>query len=152
MDFVRFQTNLFGTYNVISQTAKLISKSEPDKDGYRGVIISTAGIDGTKGCLAQTASGAASRGVMSMTRSFAKDFRKNGIRNVTITVGLFRTPMTNYLPVETQTNLAEKFMLAPHEFGDPDQYAHMAENVFMSPSINATCIDMSCGFEWSTYN
>lgn len=135
---------------MIRQTGKLISKSEPDMNGYRGVIINTAGIDGTKGCRSQVANGAASRGIMSMTRPFAEYFRKNGIRVVTITTGLFRTPIINFLPVDVQTNIAEYFMLAPHSIGDPDQYAHMVQSIVLSPHINGTCLDMSCGFQWNT--
>lgn len=150
MSFVRFQTNLFGTYNVIRQTAKLISKGEPDKNGQRGVIINTAGIEGTRGDKAQVATGAASRGIVSMTRPFAEDFRKNGIRVATITTGLFKTPLIDFLPIHVQTDFAEKFMLAPHCIGEPDQYAQMVWSIVMSPHINGTTIDMSCGFQISS--
>lgn len=135
---------------MIRQTAKLISKNEPDKNGHRGVIINTAGTEGIKAGRAQTPNGAASRGIMSMTRPLAEEFRKNGIRVVTITAGLFKTPIINFMPVAIQSVLAEKFMLAPHYIGDPDQYAHMVQSIVMSPHINGTSIDMSCGFKLCT--
>lgn len=135
---------------MIRQTAKLITKGEPDKNGHRGVIITTAGIEGTRGGRAQWATGAASRGIVSMTRPFAEEFRKNGIRIATITTGLFQTQLIDSLPIYVQTDIAETCMLAPHCIGVPDQYAQMVWSLVMSPHINGTTIDMSCGFQISS--
>lgn len=137
-------------YNVIQQSAPLIERNEPDKNGMKGIFINTAGVEGMRGIQCQLSIAAASNGIIKMTKPLATEFQEKGIRVVTISPGLFKTPFLDTIPVDLQTILAEHCMLAPNYTADPDQFAYMAQVIVLNPHINATTIDMSCGFNAGT--
>lgn len=139
------QTNVFGTYNVIRAAIKLIEKNEPDENGLRGVIINTAGIEGKKGHSGQVATAAASSGIIHITRPLAVQLREQGIRVVTISPGLFKTPLTDFLTPEVQETIERECFFGVNRFGDPDEFAHMVQTIILAPHINGTNIGMTCG-------
>ena len=57
-----------------------MSKGEPDADGERGVIISTASIAAFEGQIGQVAYSAAKAGIAGMTLTMARDLGSVGIR------------------------------------------------------------------------
>ena len=76
-----------GTFNVIRLLLPVIAKTEPDTDGYRGVIINTSsvlGLEGTSGFAAYSASKSA---VAGMTLPLAREFAPLGIRVLAIAPG-----------------------------------------------------------------
>jgi 3-hydroxyacyl-CoA dehydrogenase / 3-hydroxy-2-methylbutyryl-CoA dehydrogenase len=93
-DFTRlWNTNVVGTFNVMSRAAAVMLDNEPDEDGERGVIINTssvAGQDGTAGMLGYAATKAA---LIGMTLPAAREFAGRGIRVNTIIAGGFDTPI-----------------------------------------------------------
>lgn len=127
-----------------------MAKSEPDKNGFRGIFINTAGSEGIRGAHCQLATAAASNGIMKMTKPLAKSLHEKSIRVVTISPGFFKTPLIEFLPMHVQKDITQNSMLSPHFPGDPDQFAYMAQTIILNPHINATTIDMSCGLDMST--
>lgn len=141
----KFQTNLIGTYNVIRTTSKLMEKNQPDANGSRGVIINTAGVEAYRGHSGQLGTAAASNGIIKMTKPLAKDYLSSGIRVVTISPGIIKTALTDYFPPEVEQTISRECMLAPHRFGDPDEFAHLAYSIVLNPHINATNIELASG-------
>lgn len=139
------KTNLIGTYNVIRASVKLMQKNEPDESGFRGVIVNTAGIEGTRGQSGQAATAAASNGIIHMTRSLAIQLKQKGIRVVTISPGLFRTPLTDILVPEVEKTVERECFIGVHRMGDPDEFAYMVQTIIQAPHINGTNIKMACG-------
>ena len=56
------QVNLVGTFNVTKEAAAAMNADEPNEDGERGVIISTASIAAFEGQIGQAAYSAPSPG------------------------------------------------------------------------------------------
>lgn len=80
-----------------------------------------------------------------MTQPIAKDFAGQQIRCVTVAVGWIQTPFLNYIPEETQQSILRDCMVAPNNFGHPDQFAHLAQSIVLNPHINATTIELAAG-------
>lgn len=80
-----------------------------------------------------------------MTQPIAKDLGAAQIRCVTVAVGWVKTPYLNYIPPETQQIIMRDCMVAPQTFGDPDQFAFLAQSIVVNAHINATTIEFSAG-------
>lgn len=141
------QTNVLGTFNVTRLAVGLIGQNEPDENGLRGVIINTSGMEAFQGTLGQTSIAAASGAIHSMTRPLAVDFGDQGIRVVSIAPGFIKTPLIDYYPPETEENIASECIISPKRFGDPDEFAHVAQMIVTNPYINATTIELSAGIQ-----
>lgn len=122
-----------------------MQKNEPDENGFRGVIVMTAGIEGTNGQSGQTATAAASNGIIHMTRSLAVQLQPQGIRVVTISPGLIRTQLTDILVHEVEKTIERECLIGVHRMGDPDEFAYMVQTIMQAPYINGTNIKMACG-------
>ncbi|HEX2038697.1 MAG TPA: SDR family NAD(P)-dependent oxidoreductase, partial [Acidimicrobiales bacterium] len=97
--------NLFGTFNVLTQAAAVMAKTEPLEDNERGVVVNTASIAAFDGQIGQIAYAASKGGVVGMTLPAARDLSSVGIRVVTIAPGTFDTPMLALLPEEAREAL-----------------------------------------------
>ncbi|HNI81190.1 MAG TPA: SDR family NAD(P)-dependent oxidoreductase, partial [Rhodocyclaceae bacterium] len=75
--------NLIGSFNMIRLAAEIMSKSEPDEGGERGVIVSTASVAAFDGQLGQAAYAASKGGVVAMTLPIARELSRAGIRVMT---------------------------------------------------------------------
>lgn len=139
------QTNVIGTYNVICETTKLIEKNQPDKNGLRGVIVNTAGTEAFIGQSGQAAISSASNAIICMTKPLAAQRKEQGIRVVTISPGLIRTPLTNIFPPDVEQALETTCFIDPNRMGEPDEFAHMVQTVVMSSHINGTNINITGG-------
>lgn len=80
-----------------------------------------------------------------MTRPLAAERKEQGIRVITISPGLIRTPLTDYYPPETEDALETTCFIGPNRIGEPDEFAHMVQTVVMSPHINGTNINITGG-------
>ncbi|MEO8498632.1 MAG: SDR family NAD(P)-dependent oxidoreductase, partial [Planctomycetota bacterium] len=87
------EINLIGTFNVLRLAAQAMSKSEPNEQGERGVIVNTASVSAFEGQLGQAAYAASKGGVASMTLPIARELAQFGIRVVSIAPGVFNTAM-----------------------------------------------------------
>ncbi len=133
------KVNLFGTYYVMSHTARLMQDLPAvHEDGERGVIVNTASAAYQDGQLGQAAYAASKGGVASMCLPAAREFAKTGIRVNAIAPGLFNTPMMESLPEETTQAIIANVPY-PHRLGLPREYAmlvqHMIENAYLNGEV-----------------
>ncbi|XP_067408364.1 3-hydroxyacyl-CoA dehydrogenase type-2 isoform X3 [Emydura macquarii macquarii] len=139
-DFQRVvNVNLAGTFNVIRLSAAEMHKNEPDPDGHRGVIVSTASVAAFDGQVGQAAYAASKGGIVSMTLPIARDLASMGVRVVTIAPGLFATPLLAGLPEKVQTFLARQVPF-PSRLGLPGEYAHLVQCIVENPMLNGEVI------------
>ena len=70
-----------------------MQNNEPDAEGERGVIITTASTAAFEGQIGQAAYAASKGGIAAMTLPAARELGRFGIRVVSIAPGVFATPM-----------------------------------------------------------
>ena len=119
------EVNLVGTFRCITKSAAGMLSLEPQADGDRGVIISTASVAAEDGQMGQAAYSASKGGVVSMTLPIARDLASENIRVNTILPGLFATPLLASLPQKAQDALSASVPF-PKRLGSPSEYAHLA--------------------------
>ncbi|MGN6127336.1 MAG: SDR family NAD(P)-dependent oxidoreductase [Humibacter sp.] len=131
--------NLVGTYNVISQAAAAMARTEADSDGSRGVIINTASVAAFDGQIGQPAYAASKGGVHAMTLPIARELARYGIRVCTIAPGIMETPMLAGLPQAAQESLGQQVPY-PQRLGRPDEYAALAMAIIENGYLNGETI------------
>jgi NAD(P)-dependent dehydrogenase (short-subunit alcohol dehydrogenase family) len=139
-DFRRvIDINLIGTFNMTRLAAADMAGLEPDDEGQRGIIISTASVAAFEGQIGQAAYAASKGGVHALTIVAAREFARSGIRVCTIAPGLFGTPMLLGMPQEVQDSLAAQVPF-PSRFGTPGEYARLALSICDNPMLNGETI------------
>ncbi|MDF2232265.1 SDR family NAD(P)-dependent oxidoreductase [Albimonas sp. CAU 1670] len=134
------KVNLFGTFNVASQSAAGMAAADPlTEDGERGVIINTASVAAFEGQIGQLCYSASKGGVVGMTLPMARDLARSGIRVCTIAPGLFLTPLLMRLPEENRKSLGAQVPF-PSRLGDPTEYAAMAAHICENSMLNGETI------------
>ncbi|SFS13416.1 NAD(P)-dependent dehydrogenase, short-chain alcohol dehydrogenase family [Microbacterium sp. cf046] len=134
------RVNLIGTYNVISQAAAVMSRTEPDAgSGDRGVIVSTASVAAFDGQIGQPAYSASKGGVHAMTLPIARELARYRIRVLTIAPGIMETPMLAGLPQAAQDSLGEQVPY-PARLGRPDEYAQLVMSIVENGYLNGETI------------
>ncbi len=133
------QVNLVGSFNVIKEAAVFMQQNEPNDEGERGVVISTASIAAFEGQIGQAAYSASKGGVVGMTLPIARDLARHGVRCCTIAPGLFATPMLMGLPEPAREALGNTIPF-PSRLGDPPEFAGLACHVVENPMLNGETI------------
>lgn len=133
------QINLVGTFNMIRLAAAAMAEQEPNENGERGVIITTASVAAFDGQIGQAAYSASKAGVSGMTLPIAREFARFGVRVVCIAPGLFETPMMAGLPQEAQESLG-RMVPFPPRLGRPDEFAQLVEAIVHNPMLNGETI------------
>jgi NAD(P)-dependent dehydrogenase (short-subunit alcohol dehydrogenase family) len=133
------QVNLVGSYNVTKEAAAVMANNEPNEDGERGVVISTASIAAFEGQIGQAAYSASKGGVVGMMLPLAREFAQFGIRVNTIAPGVFLTPMVSGMPEEVQASLGKQVPY-PSRLGRPDEYAATAAYIYETAYVNGETI------------
>jgi len=133
------QVNLIGSYNVTKEAAAVMVKNEPNADGERGVIISTASIAAFEGQIGQAAYSASKGGVVGMMLPLAREFAQFGIRVNTIAPGVFLTPMVAGMPEEVQESLGRQVPFPPR-LGRPEEYAETVAFIYGTAMVNGETI------------
>ncbi|MDR2996837.1 MAG: SDR family NAD(P)-dependent oxidoreductase [Microbacterium sp.] len=131
--------NLVGTFNVISQAAAVISRTEPTEGGDRGVIVNTASVAAFDGQIGQPAYSASKGGVHAMTLPIARELSRYGIRVCTIAPGIMETPMLAGLPEAAQESLGQQVPY-PSRLGRPDEYAALVQSIVENGYLNGETI------------
>lgn len=131
--------NLVGSFNMLRLAAEKMSKSNPDEDGQRGVIISTASIAAYEGQIGQSAYAASKAGIVGMTLPAAREFSSVGIRVNAIAPGVFHTPLVEALPQEAQISLAANIP-NPKRLGKPQEFAKLVWHIIENQYINGETI------------
>jgi NAD(P)-dependent dehydrogenase (short-subunit alcohol dehydrogenase family) len=133
------QVNLVGTFNVTKEAAAVMNDNEPNEDGERGVIISTASIAAFEGQIGQAAYSASKGGVHAMMLPLAREFASFGIRVNTIAPGIMLTPMMSGFSQEVQDSLAAQVPF-PKRLGKPEEYAATVEYIYETAYVNSETI------------
>ncbi|MDH5618952.1 MAG: SDR family oxidoreductase [Gammaproteobacteria bacterium] len=133
------QINLVGTFNVTKEAAAIMNENEPDAEGERGVIISTASIAAFEGQIGQAAYSASKGGVHAMMLPLAREFANFGIRVNTIAPGIMLTPMMAGMAQEVQDSLATQVPF-PKRLGKPEEYANTVQFIYETTYVNSETI------------
>ncbi len=138
--------NLTGSFNVIRLAALHMAKNTPEgKAEERGVIINTASGAATQGQIGQAAYSASKAGLIGLTLPVARDLAPLGIRVVTISPGVFATPMLLELPEKVVNSLVENTILFPNRMGDPAEFGSLVRQIVENAYFNATTIELDGG-------
>jgi len=132
------RVNLIGSFNMMRLAAAAMSVAEPDANGQRGVIISTASVAAFEGQIGQAAYAASKGGIVALTLPAAREFARFGIRVLTIAPGLFLTPLLEELPEEAKEALGASIP-NPARLGKPEEFASlvlaMAGNDYLNGEV-----------------
>ena len=131
--------NLIGSFLIAKEAANLMQHNEPDGEGERGVIVSTASIAAFEGQIGQVAYSASKGGVVGMMLPLAREFARIGVRVNTIAPGIFRTPMVAGMPEEVQESLGLQVPFPPR-LGRPEEYADAVAFVYGNTMVNGETI------------
>lgn len=132
---------LTGTFNVMRLAAAGMGATEPDAEGGRGVVITTASIAGLEGQTGQVAYAAAKAGVIGMTLPAARDLSVLGVRVCTIAPGTFYTPAFGAHFTEEQAS--ERFgqgIQFPARMGRPVEYGTLVRSIAENDYLNGEVI------------
>ncbi len=133
------QINLLGTYIVTKEAAAVMQLNEPNAEGERGVVISTASVAAFEGQIGQAAYSASKGGVVGMMLPLAREFAQFGIRVNTIAPGIFMTPMMAGMPEDVRDSLGKQIPFPPR-LGRPEEYADTAAFIYGNPVVNGETI------------
>ncbi len=133
------QINLIGTYIVTKEAAAVMQLNDPNDEGERGVVISTASVAAFEGQIGQAAYSASKGGVVGMMLPLAREFAQFGIRVNTIAPGIFLTPMMAGMPEDVQASLGRQIPFPPR-LGRPEEYADTAAFIYGNPVVNGETI------------
>jgi len=133
------QINLIGTFNVTKEAAAVMQLNDPDGNGDRGVVVSTASIAAFEGQIGQAAYSASKGGVVGMMLPLAREFAQFGIRVNTVAPGIFLTPMMAGMPEDVQASLGQQVPY-PQRLGRPDEYASTVQYIYENAYINGETI------------
>ncbi len=136
--------NLISSFNVARLAAEHMARNEPNDDGERGVIISTASIAAFEGQIGQVAYAAAKSGIVGMTFTMARDLGSLGIRANAIAPSLFSTGITKGIPDEF-ADMLTKDAAFPKRMGKPEEYARLACAIIENPMLNGGTIRLDAG-------
>src|SRR5258705_7615269 len=138
--FVRaVNINLIGTFNLIRLAADAMTKTVPNDEGERGVIVNTASVAAFDGQIGQAAYAASKGGIVGMTLPIARELARYGIRVMTIAPGLFDTPLMAGLPEPARLSLGQSIPFPPR-LGRPEEYAQLARHIIENPMLNGSVI------------
>ena len=133
------RVNLIGTFNVMRLAAAAMSTLEATGTGERGVVISAASVAAYDGQIGQAAYAASKGGIVALTLPAAREFARFGIRVLAIAPGLFRTPLIEELPAETQAALGASIPF-PARLGDPQEFAALVAAMITNPYLNGEVV------------
>jgi NAD(P)-dependent dehydrogenase (short-subunit alcohol dehydrogenase family) len=119
--------------------AARMSTADPDANGQRGVIVSTASVAAYEGQVGQAAYAASKGGIVSLTLPAAREFARFGIRVLAIAPGLFLTPLLEVLPDETREALGASIP-NPQRLGRPEEFASLVLAMIANDYLNGEVV------------
>jgi len=131
--------NLVGSFTVAKEAANVMQHNEPNEDGERGMIVSTASVAAFEGQIGQVSYSASKGGLVAMALPLAREFARIGIRVNTIAPGIFMTPMVAGMTPELQASLASQIPF-PSRLGQPEEYADLVACMYGNAMINGETI------------
>lgn len=136
--------NLIASFNIGRIVADHMSKNEPNEEGERGCIISTASIAAFEGQIGQVAYAAAKAGIVGMTFVMARDLGSLGIRANCIAPSLFDTGLTSGIADEFALQLT-KDAAFPKRMGKPIHFAIQAIAIYENAMMNGGTVRVDAG-------
>ena len=133
------QINLIGSFIVTKEAAAVMEANEPNADGERGVVVSTASVAAYEGQIGQASYSASKAGIVGMMLPIARELARFGIRVNTIAPGVFKTPMVAGMSEEIQQSLGAQVPFPPR-LGRPDEFADLVAAIYGNTMINGECI------------
>lgn len=132
---------LTGTFNVLRLAAAAMGATEPEPEGARGVVITTASIAGLEGQTGQVAYAAAKAGVIGMTLPAARDLSVLGVRVCTIAPGTFYTPAfgAHFTEEEASAKFATGVQF-PARMGRPAEYGQLVRSIAENDYLNGEVV------------
>jgi NAD(P)-dependent dehydrogenase (short-subunit alcohol dehydrogenase family) len=128
-------SNVLGTFNAARLVAVAMSRSRPDRDGQRGVIVNTASIAGLEGQRGQLAYAAAKAAILGMTLPMARDLAPVGIRVCAVAPGPMGTPAMLALRDRLLEDPAAG-VVHPARLGRPAEFAALVADIVANPYLN----------------
>lgn len=138
------QINLVGSFNVTKEAAAVMEANEPNAEGERGVVVSTASVAAYEGQIGQASYSASKGGIVGMMLPIARELARFGIRVNTIAPGIFMTPMMAGLPEEVQQSLGAQVPFPPR-LGRPEEFADLVASIYGNAMINGETIRLDGG-------
>lgn len=127
------QVNLKGVYNCGQAAAKVMTKQG------RGVILNATSVVGLYGNYGQTNYAATKWGVIGMTKTWAKELGKKGVRVNAVAPGFILTPMTEKMPEKVLNMMADKAPIkrlgTPEDIANAYTYLASDEASFVTGSV-----------------
>jgi NAD(P)-dependent dehydrogenase (short-subunit alcohol dehydrogenase family) len=133
------RVNLVGSFLIAKEAANVMQHNEPNEDGERGLIVSTASIAAFEGQIGQVSYSASKGGVVGMTLPLAREFARIGVRVNVIAPGIFMTPMVAGMTPELQDSLGAQVPF-PSRLGRPEEYADLVASIYGNAMINGETI------------
>jgi len=133
------KVNLVGSFLVAKEAANIMQQNEPNDDGERGLIVSTASVAAFEGQIGQVSYSASKGGVVAMTLPLAREFARIGVRVNVVAPGIFMTPMVAGMPPELQESLGAQVPF-PSRLGRPDEFADLVASIYGNAMINGETI------------
>lgn len=135
-----YELNVITTFNVLRLAAAAMSGNDPvGDDGARGSAVLTSSIAGYEGQIGTIAYSAAKAAINGMTIVAARDLASVGIRVNTIAPGTMGTTAWDAASPEVRGAL-EKKVPFPQRFGDPAEFAALAEHLLTNPYLNGDVV------------
>lgn len=131
--------NLKGTYNTARAVVDIMKKQNA------GVILNASSIVGIYGNFGQTNYAATKFGVIGMTKTWAKELGKNGIRSNAVCPGFIATSILDPMPEKVIKAMEEKVPLG--RLGNPEEVANLYAFLASDEAsyINGSVIEVSGG-------
>lgn len=127
------QVNLKGVYNCGQAAAKIMTQQG------RGVILNATSVVGLYGNYGQTNYAATKWGVIGMTKTWAKELGKKGVRVNAVAPGFILTPMTEKMPEKVLNMMADKAPIkrlgTPEDIANAYTYLASDEASFVTGSV-----------------
>ena len=131
--------NLVGSFTVAKEAANVMQNNEPNDEGERGMIVSTASVAAFEGQIGQVSYSASKGGIVGMTLPLAREFARIGVRVNVIAPGIFMTPMVASMTPELQASLGAQVPFPPR-LGRPEEYADLVASIYGNAMINGETI------------
>lgn len=136
-------TNLVGTFTVMSVLAEHLIANNTEDGGERGVIINTASSAGVEGSATMTGYAGTKAGIIGLTLPAARDLAGTGVRVNTIIAGGFDTPMLG--PSGAELEAVSKMIPNPQRVGRPAEFAQLAVHIAENSYLNGESIRIDGG-------
>jgi 3-hydroxyacyl-CoA dehydrogenase / 3-hydroxy-2-methylbutyryl-CoA dehydrogenase len=131
--------NLIGTFDVARHAAAHMARNDPNEDGERGVIITTASIAGYEGQIGQAAYAASKGAIIALTLPLARELASLGIRVLCIAPGTMDTAMLGGFDARVRATLMEHTVF-PRRAGTPEEFAQLVHAMVTNAYLNGEVV------------